>query len=906
MARQKRRTPATLFSATVRSALEHIADPLWLGRNSPFASPYFLGAQRLAGTRPDFAIDRGRVLQSAIHEAAARMWPGPLPNSRTSLVDAVDEERGLLGSKSPRYLYYLLELRYLRKYYPSNTFPTSAESIPGFVNVSPTRFFIHLEDAINDLGRHLLEWFSPGLRLERPGLNRHFVGRSNVVAAALSLLSQGQSVAITGTGGVGKTTVGAALISKWPGDVFWYTFRPGLNDDFGSLLFSLGHFTHEAGAPTLWAQLKAGEGRIEGVGELIGMLTMDLEAIADRQPLLCFDEVDLLQTATGSPRRKQHSQILELLDSLRGVVPFLLIGQRVYIDTNAHFPLEPLAPSDTGELLRLMGYELDVVALNRVQKITGGIPRLLELYAALRESGDDLANLAAISKEPAARPLFNRLWRRLGESEQEVLGALSIYRAYAPRDIWSKQHQIALADLINRNLVKTDLAGGIALLPFIRELVYESLPPSHRRQYHQGAAHIRTQLGDYTSAAYHFVQSGEPATAVEVWFAHQDEEILAGQSMAADEVFRQIEPRSLEGARRQELLVIQNKLALLIGEADRVLEGMEQFSWDVDDEPTANAIGQWAYAYELREQSDQALDKYDEAIAMASRLITDVMSWRLRRGFILSETDFQSAQREAELAQYDIERLLGSLSYLSGRFEQAEEHFRAMLQIAERTSNADKIARAHQQLSILAGRRGMMGEAGYHAEIAMDYFAQIGDRLQLEGMRAELAGMYLNIQQFDAVIEPAEKALRFFERIGHNLWVSTISTNLAEAYMETGRLDKARELVFKAIRMEIPTARPYALYTLGHIHDREGNTSHAITSFKEGIETARGVGDPFVEAYLQRALGALLVRNESIGDGAGHLETASKLFAGMGLEHEVAATTEIMNTLPEGEPAFIN
>lgn len=906
MARQKRRTPATLFSATVRSALEHIADPLWLGRNSPFASPYFLGAKRLAGTRPDFAIDRGRVLQSAIHEAAARMWPGPLPDSRTELVNAVDEERGSLGSKSPRYLYYLLDLRYLRKYYPSNTFPTSAESIPGFVNVSPTRFFIHLEDAINELGRRLLEWFSPGLRLERPGLTHHFVGRSSVVAAALSSLSQGQSVAITGTGGVGKTTVGAALIDKWPGDVFWYTFRPGLNDDFGSLLFSLGHFTHEAGAPTLWAQLKAGEGRLDGIGELIGMLTMDLEAIAGRQPLLCFDEVDLLQTATGSPRRKQHSQILELLDGLRGVVPFLLIGQRIYIDTNIHFPLDPLSPSDTGDFLRSMGYELDAVALNRVQKFTNGNPRLLELYAALRESGDDLTDLAAISKEPAAQPLFNRLWRRLGESEQEVLGALSVYRTFAPRDAFPRQHANALADLINRNLVKTDLAGGIALLPFIRELIYESLPPTHQRQYHRAAAHIRTQLGDYTSAAYHFARAHETVTAVEVWFAHQEEEILAGQSMAADEVFRQINPRSLEGAQRRELIFIKNRLALLAGDADRVLEGMEQFSWDVDDGPAAGAIGQWAYAYELRDQSDQALEKYDEAIAMASRLITDVMHWRLRRGLILSEADIQSAQQEAELARYDIERLLGSLTYLSGRFEEAEAHFRAMLQIAEHASNTDKIARAHQQLSFIAGRRGLMAEAGFHAEIAMEYFAQIGDRLQLEGMRAELAGMYLNIQQFDAVIEPAEKALRFFERIRHNLWVSTISTNLAEAYMETGQLDKARELVFKALRMEIPNARPYALYTLGHIHDREGNSSHAVTSFKEGIETARSVGDPFIEAYLQRALGALLLRNELADDGTRHLETAAKLFTEMGLAHEVAATVEITSQLPQTEPALID
>ncbi len=150
----------------------------------------------------------------------------------------------------------------------------------------------------------------------------------------------------------------------------------------------------------------------------------------------------------------------------------------------------------------------------------------------------------------------------------------------------------------------------------------------------------------------------------------------------------------------------------------------------------------------------------------------------------------------------------------------------------------------------------------------MSYYAEIGDRMQVEGMRAELAGMYLNVRQFEEVIEPSEKALQFFERIKHDIWISTISTNLAEAYMETGRLDKAKEMAFKALRLEIPNARPYALYTLGHIHDRESNPAHAVVAFTEGIEVARANSDPFIEAYLQRALGALLGPTRTAGAGS--------------------------------------
>jgi hypothetical protein len=97
-------------------------------------------------------------------------------------------------------------------------------------------------------------------------------------------------------------------------------------------------------------------------------------------------------------------------------------------------------------------------------------------------------------------------------------------------------------------------------------------------------------------------------------------------------------------------------------------------------------------------------------------------------------------------------------------------------------------------------------------------------------------------------------------------------------------------MAFKALRMEMPSARPYALYTLGHIHDREGNPAHAATSFAEGIETARANGDPFIEAYLERELGALSARAGRPADGIAHLEAALKLFTEMGLQHEVAET----------------
>ena len=123
---------------------------------------------------------------------------------REALAKAVDDERFDQGSRSSRYHYYLLELRYLRRHYPPSTFPTAVEAMPGFVNVSPTRFFIHLDEAIDELCRRLLDRLSPALRLERPGLARAPVGRSETVITALAEFQAGRSVALTGQGGVGN------------------------------------------------------------------------------------------------------------------------------------------------------------------------------------------------------------------------------------------------------------------------------------------------------------------------------------------------------------------------------------------------------------------------------------------------------------------------------------------------------------------------------------------------------------------------------------------------------------------------------------------------------------------------------------------------------------------------------
>jgi tetratricopeptide (TPR) repeat protein len=204
--------------------------------------------------------------------------------------------------------------------------------------------------------------------------------------------------------------------------------------------------------------------------------------------------------------------------------------------------------------------------------------------------------------------------------------------------------------------------------------------------------------------------------------------------------------------------------------------------------------------------------------------------------------------------------LEGLIEAASGNYEQARFHCDTALHLAQAAKDKGKIARAHYWLATIAGKQERMDLATEHSQFAMNHFEEIGDRLQLEQSRAELAGMYLNVRQFGKVLEPAEKALRFFEQIKHDRLISVTTSNLAEAYLETGNLDKAKEYAFRVLQLENPRSRPYALYTLGHVHRKQEALENAETCFKEGIQVSKQNEDIFIEAYLQRALGQLYRR----------------------------------------------
>ncbi|MFO7663088.1 MAG: AAA family ATPase [Chloroflexota bacterium] len=884
------------FQIALRRVLEHAADPAWLADNSPLATPYFLGARLSIDEKPGNA-GAGLALQSLLHETADSLWGAHPPPTRAALVAAVDEARQLQGNTGDEYAYLILELRYFRRYFMPGDYPIEPADIPQYLAVSSTRFYVHLNEAIDRLGRLLLHHVQPALRPERPLQPETFVAREREVRDLSAALLAGHSVSLTGPPGAGKTTLGAVIAHQRSDPVFWLTFLPGLNDTLSAVLYALAHYTRDRGQTALWAYLAANSGEAPEPARAAGLLRADVAALGTPTPLLVFDEVDLLRTTDSQPRSGAHSQLLFFLESLVVHATLLLIGQRTYLDTPVHLSLVALDENGVTALLQAAGTPLPAAEVRRVREVTGGLPRLVWLVVALLRSGEELDAMTQLPLRGDATPLFHRLWRRLDMDEKELLMALSTFRRAAPDDLWAS-HKMAGNSLKERRLLEPGGPGEIALQPFFQRLVYQELRPEQREKFHHYAGRVRAERGDYTAAAYHLVQAGEPELAVGVWFPQRELEIGRGQAGAAEEIFSHLSTRNLSTKAIRHLRVIQNKLYLMAGETALVTDNVRSITWDVDDALTAEAYSQAATAAGSAGDFDGALDYHAQALEVLGRLVAAIIDVHSQRGNIFFEQG-ELAQARMEMLRAENMLLLftGRIEYFANRYDLATTIFLRALKIAETLNDAGLAAQANRRLAEVYSSLGQVEAAEHALEQAIAHHEQIGDRLVSEYLRVTLGSVYINARMYPEAIPPTERALAFLEQTGQTEWTSQPLVQLAEAYLETGRTEEAVQCAIRVLNLDSPLYRPYALYTLGLARQRQGQLESAWEAYSEGLGTARRNNDRLIEAYLQRNIGRMEMKEGDSPAAREALAAALALFSTMNIAREIAETEQDLASL---------
>lgn len=878
-----------LFEERVKQALKWYEEPERLGAESPLASPYFLSQAMDNSAEIMTAKGRGQLLQAAIHTAAATLWGGPLPRTKDEMQQALYDERQTPGT--PRFAYLVLELRCFQQYLRPRRLPDIWEH-EDFLLGSKTEHYRDYDHAVALLSKALLTQLWPTGRLEQPQAALTLIGYEPAHERVAAALQAGQTVTISGAGGIGKSSLGAQVVAAVDGKaIFWFTVRPTLNDHLGSLLFALGHFLHQQGASQLWQYLLASGGKQEEWHLALSLVREDLASLAANPPVLCFDELERLRVWAPEDLWPAHIQITEFIEGLRGTTPLLLIGQRPLIEADLHQTLAGLATPQILQLWQKAALPLTHEAATQLYHYTGGNPRLLLLCRTLQAEGELLDNIVAgLANRPGLQPIFRRLWLRLSSAHRRLLQQLAIFRSFVPDYPWEP---MLVQELAQRRLIERTAQGAIALLPALREMVYNELSTELRQQLHLPAAHLRLELAQYTAAAYHFWQAGKEAEAVQAWFPQMQLEITRGQTDAALVVMEGISHQRLQVREQKVLAVVRATLRKLRGELTLGLAEIEKVDWTAPSELNGRARNLLGEFHEALGYPERAIQSYKDGVATVTRLLGQIGYLHYQRGMLhLRQKEIEQVQEQARLVEYYLRYLHGSLYEETGQYTDAHLAYQQALLLAQTLGEEVHIAQIESKLGDLSGRQQELEKALRHYENAVARYQQMGDRLNAERTRNNLAATYLQCRQFQPALEAALPAYDFFKAMQDTFWAALAATNAAEAYLEVGDFAKAQSYAEAVLDSEERQPYPYALFTLGRIKCGQQAWQEAQRYFEQAIHVAQMNYDSYLVAYVQREL-AQVYQALDKDEAASHLrQTALRFFEQAGMAHEVEQTKQ--------------
>jgi tetratricopeptide (TPR) repeat protein len=819
------------FAQAVEQALEHLSDAAWLGKNSPLAAPYFLGAALDNWADAASPTPRGQALRTALQTAAAS-----LPTDQQDLLTITFFKR------DPNLNNTGVALR---------------------LGKAETTYYRHRAAAIEALAEALNQTISPPLHLAVPAA-LPLVGRESLLAECQGHLQAGHSVALTGRSGIGKTSLGLSIAHAWGAQrVFWFTVRPGLNDDLSSLAFALAYFLRGqdgSRAANAWRQLMADRGDI-APDRVLGLLRHDLAALP--QPaLLCIDDSDQLR-----PETRAHSQAIHLIEELSKSAPTLLLSQQALIESEVQVALKGLSQAECAEVLKQRNInDLSASEMQTLHTITRGLPLLMKLFADLRQTGESTAELLRyLDGERSAEALFGRIWKKLGSDERNLLMALSVLRGPTPASLWANAGE-SLHRLQARELVLPGPQDTLSIASQVQAFVLPHIPADVRPLMHARAAELRESLGEYTAAAFHWVQAGQPAQAIWLWWNHRELERGRGHLPAARDLFREIKQSDLPNEDdRRALALLRAEQALHTGSADEAEAELNAFRWPGSHPLTPPARAVLGDALQMQGRPEQAIAHYE----LALEALTDGRGRRIgqlhtKLGYIhiARLRNLARARHEALLALHQAHNFYGSVEEEAGNFAQAQMQYEAAMRASENLINPKQRehvqATTHSNLGHLFMRMGQPAQAIQHLLRAMQNAREVGETVNALYDQFNLVAVYTAAGQPERALAEAREGLVLAEAIHHAFLIAGIATNAAEACLKLGQLDEAEQFVQRALREEEERHRPNALVAWGQIAQRRGDLPQAVRVLREAVSEAQAIEDKLCEVAALRAMAEAL------------------------------------------------
>jgi tetratricopeptide (TPR) repeat protein len=851
-------------------ALEHLGDPEWLGTNSPLAAPYFLGKHLLR--EPKYAhttVGRGHALRAVIHDAAQT-----------------------LAQQEGDY-HDIIHLTYFRH--------QSVVKICHKLNISRATYYRYRQQAIKQLESSLVNHVAPALHLEQaPHSRPQLWEREEAIERCRSVLKSGKAVAITGGGGVGKTALGAFLANEWESQpAYWFTFRPGLNDQLISLFFSMGYFWHLQGASTLWLQLLASAasetGRTAGNETFLALVRHSLMNSKATPQLFCFDDVDLLHPQEV----ERHAQIFAFLQSLTALTPVILMGQQIPSAVDWEETVTGLSAENTHRILEKSNINLsmDDLDLKKVHTYTQGNPRLLELFIMLHRSGEAITDvLQRLSSAPSVEFMMSRIWKLMDKDEQDLLAALSTFRRPAPSDAWKDQG--TLGRLTERNFVHHNSYGGVEITPVLKTTIYNTLAPEVKEAKHLQAAEVRAERGQYTSAAYHYIGGGEVEKAIWLWYMHRRQEINQGEGITALRLFEALSTSYLSEPVREILVLLRSELRMLEGDYTKTKNDLQGILWQTPllKGRARRIAGDIAYE---RSQFDRSIRAYKEGLESLTSVDNEMALLYKEMGKVYEQRrDLNEAWRMSLLAEYEVENLKGNVQSDIGNYAEAHAYYEKALALAQQLGHTEGEGKTRNNLAWMLKQQGNIELAQQHWTKASECYTKIGNLIWQAGIKINQAVAYTETNQVQEAIPLLEEALSVFETLAHPRGKAKANANLAEAYLRLQNYEQAAFFAWRSLEDEEPSVMAAGFHTLAEISLAQEDFSQVKIFCQKSLDWAEKTSDTINAGFAWRTLGKLYQKQGRFNETKDALHKAITHFQNVDMEQEVEIAQAILRQIP--------
>ncbi len=842
------------FLDALEQALEHDSDPAWLEAHSPLAAPYFLGAQ--AGDAP------GQALRRILREVASALEPS---------------------------LQRLLDASFFKRDWSRNI-----NGVAMALNQSRAAYYRHRAAALADLAEALSRRVMPSVRLESvPVPSASLIGRATQLTDVLEALRAGRMAAIIGPSGAGKSVLGGAVCVEFGlPRTFWYTVRPGLNDQFISFVFSLAYFLRGHGADSAWRQLVADAERLDA-GRALSLIRHDLVEASKQPVLLCVDEAHALE-----PERDAHAQILNLIQDVRAHAPVLLIGQQLVLKPQSVVALAPLDLEQSAALLGQGGIDgLTPDVVDHLHRITRGNPALLRLVAAF---GRDSATVAAsLMSDPtqSSEAVLDRLWTRLPADERAVLAALSAFADDAPDDLF-RSANVQLDALLRAGLVLRSgpgASGGLNLPAAIRAYVLRQLSPDERQQLHAAAAEALAARGRHTQSAHQWVSARQPARGIWQWYEHRERETALGMSASVMAAFADVAYADLpDDDTRRALALIRTEALRQQGKPEQAAVALDGASWPAAHPATPYAHRLRGWLHEMDGRLDAATSEFEAGLrSFVERGRREGAYLSMARGYVhFRARNMPQAAQFALQARIEAEDFQAMVALDAGDYAGARAHATAALHLIgglHQPSSALE-AKLEERLGRLAWQTGQPDEAARHLERAKSLLHSSGDRVGVAYVNLSLSAAHIVARNYEVALASCAEGLALAESLRHGYLLAFLSVNAGEAAYYLNRIDDAEWHALRALRQEEDAAQPYAFTVIGLVARARRDWTSAEADLFMAIDSGRQIADPYVEACAHRWLGQVYDDQHLRDKALACYAAAQALFESMGLQNEVLAT----------------